>query len=67
MNTLEAIQQRRATKQFDAQHRMTLEEKKALLGRYRISPATSACGKPSAYSISLKTPKSACRRRPSCR
>ncbi|CAI0704087.1 nitroreductase family protein [Serratia ficaria] len=32
MNTLEAIQQRRATKQFDAQHRMTLEEKKALLG-----------------------------------
>ena len=31
MNTLDAIRQRRATKQFDAQHVMTLEEKKALL------------------------------------
>lgn len=31
MNTLDAIQQRRATKQFDAQHIMTLDEKKALL------------------------------------
>lgn len=28
MNTLDAISQRRATKQFDAQHVMTLEEKK---------------------------------------
>lgn len=28
MNTLDAIRQRRATKQFDAQHVMTLEEKK---------------------------------------
>ncbi|MFI8416350.1 nitroreductase family protein [Serratia sp. NPDC078593] len=31
MNTLDAITQRRATKQFDTQHVMTLEEKKALL------------------------------------
>lgn len=31
MNTLDAIQQRRATKQFDTQHVMTLDEKKALL------------------------------------
>ncbi len=31
MNTLDAIRQRRATKQFDTQHVMTLEEKKALL------------------------------------
>ncbi|AVJ17704.1 nitroreductase family protein [Serratia rhizosphaerae] len=31
MNTLDAITQRRATKQFDSQHVMTLDEKKALL------------------------------------
>ncbi|MGF6191927.1 nitroreductase family protein [Serratia sp. 2723] len=31
MHTLDAIEQRRATKQFDAQHVMTLDEKKALL------------------------------------
>lgn len=31
MNTLDAIAQRRATKQFDSQHLMTLDEKKALL------------------------------------
>ncbi|EFE94812.1 nitroreductase family protein [Serratia odorifera] len=31
MNTLDAIAQRRATKQFDRQHQMTLAEKKALL------------------------------------
>ncbi|WON78624.1 nitroreductase family protein [Serratia sp. UGAL515B_01] len=31
MNTLDAIQQRRATKQFDPQHIMSLDEKKALL------------------------------------
>lgn len=31
MNTLDAITQRRATKQFDCQHVMTLDEKKALL------------------------------------
>lgn len=31
MHTLDAIQQRRATKLFDPQHVMTLEEKKALL------------------------------------
>ncbi|AML58625.1 nitroreductase family protein [Serratia rubidaea] len=31
MNTLDAIAQRRATKQFDSQHVMTLDEKKALL------------------------------------
>lgn len=31
MDTLDAIQQRRATKLFDAQHVMTLDEKKALL------------------------------------
>ncbi|AGB82484.1 nitroreductase [Serratia sp. FGI94] len=31
MNTLDAIAQRRATKQFDSQHAMTLDEKKALL------------------------------------
>lgn len=28
MNTLDAIRQRRATKQFDTQHAMTFEEKK---------------------------------------
>lgn len=31
MHTLDAIGQRRATKQFDTQHMMTLDEKKALL------------------------------------
>lgn len=30
MNTLDAIRQRRATKQFDTQHVMTLEEKSAV-------------------------------------
>ncbi|MBW7983009.1 nitroreductase family protein [Enterobacillus tribolii] len=31
MNTIEAIQQRRATKSFDASHKMSAEEQKALL------------------------------------
>ena len=44
MNTLDAIRQRRATKQFDAQHVMTLEEKKALL-------TIALQGAPSAFNL----------------
>lgn len=44
MNTLDAIRQRRATKQFDTQHAMTLEEKKALL-------TIALQGAPSAFNL----------------
>lgn len=44
MNTLDAIRQRRATKQFDTQHVMTLEEKKALLN-------IALQGAPSAFNL----------------
>ncbi len=44
MNTLDAIRQRRATKQFDTQYVMTLEEKKALLN-------IALQGAPSAFNL----------------